>query len=57
MVTKGVIDELRSAGVEDITTWGIYDREAAQAVFASGVNGVTSGNLELLAEIRRGELG
>ena len=29
---------------------------AGLAVFASGVNGVTSENLELLAEIRRGEL-
>ncbi len=56
IVTKDVIDELRAAGVKDITTWGIDDREAAQAVFANGVNGVTSGNLELLAEIRRGEL-
>ncbi len=53
IVTKDIIEELRSSGVQDITTWGIEDREAAQAVFASGVNGITSKNLDLLSELRR----
>ncbi len=53
IVTRDVIEELRDAGVQDITTWGIEDREAAQAVLASGVNGITSKNLDLLSELRR----
>lgn len=53
IVTKDVIDELRDAGVQDVTTWGIEDKQAAQAVLASGVNGITSKNLELLSELRR----
>lgn len=53
IVTEDVIEELRDAGVQDITTWGIEDREAAQAVLASGVNGITSKNLDLLSELRR----
>jgi glycerophosphoryl diester phosphodiesterase len=53
IVTKDLISELRDAGVQDITTWGIEDREAAQAVLANGVNGITSKNLELLSELRK----
>ena len=53
IVSKDVIGELREAGVEDITTWGVETREDAEAVFACGVNGVTSKNLELLVELRR----
>ncbi len=53
VVRADVIDELRDAGVEDITTWGVETREEAEAAFASGVNGVTTKNLELLAELRR----
>ena len=56
IVSKDVIGELRDAGVEDITTWGVETHEEAQAVFASGVNGVTSKNLEMLAELRKAGL-
>ena len=56
IVRKDVIRELRDAGVEDITTWGVETREEAQAVFASGVNGVTSKNLEMLTELRKAGL-
>ncbi len=54
VVSKDVIGELRDAGVEDITTWGVDTREDAQAAFASGLNGVNSKNLELLAELKAG---
>ena len=53
IVSQDVIGELRDAGVEDITTWGVETREEARAAFSGGVNGITSGNLELLAELRR----
>ncbi len=53
IVTKDIVDELRAAGVQDITTWGIEDMQAAQDVLASGVNGITSQNLDLLSELRR----
>lgn len=53
IVTNDAIDELRNAGVRDITTWGIEDKEAAQAVLESGVNGITSQNFDLLSELRR----
>ena len=52
VVSKDVIRELRDAGVEDITTWGVDTREDARAAFASGLNGVNSKNLELLAGLR-----
>ena len=52
IVRTDVIGELRDAGVEDITTWGVETREEAEAMFASGVNGVTTKNLELVAELR-----
>lgn len=53
IVSKDVIGELRDAGVEDITTWGVDTRADAQEAFASGLNGVNSKNLGLLAELRR----
>jgi glycerophosphoryl diester phosphodiesterase len=52
VVSKDVISELHDAGVEDITTWGVDTREDAQKAFASGLNGITSKNLALLAELR-----
>ena len=53
VVSTDVISELRDAGVEDITTWGVGTQADAQAVFASGLNGVSSKNLVLLAELRQ----
>ena len=53
VVSTDVINELHDAGVEDITTWGIDTRKDAQTAFASGLNGINSKNLELLAELRR----
>jgi glycerophosphoryl diester phosphodiesterase len=54
VVTKEVISELRSKGVADITTWGVETAQRAREMFDRGVNGVTSQNLELLAELRKG---
>ena len=55
-MSKDVIGELRDAGVENITTWGVDTFADAQAAFASGLNGVSSKNLELLAELRKAGL-
>jgi glycerophosphoryl diester phosphodiesterase len=54
ILTKEVVDGLRTSGVETIITWSVETEAAARQLLDWGVDGVTSDNLALLATVKEG---